>query len=97
MLILYRYYELEGLRNNEWVMKQLGIEEVVNNNPEVKETLESPKVMYKKKTSHIVLLLVRDWLLILHGRCGDHGRTLNNFMRSNTSVLIKWLTYYITW
>jgi len=33
-------------------MKQLGIEEVVNNNPEVKETLESPKVMYKKKTSH---------------------------------------------
>ncbi|XP_065917150.1 glycosaminoglycan xylosylkinase-like isoform X2 [Dysidea avara] len=37
-------------------MKQLGIEEVVenkfDNNAPVKETLDSPKVMYKKKTSH---------------------------------------------
>ena len=56
LLILYRYYELEALKSNEWLMKQLGIEEVVenkfDNNAPVKETLDSPKVMYKKKTSH---------------------------------------------
>jgi len=52
LLILYRYYELEGLKNNEWLVKQLGIAKVVGDNLAVTETLDSPKITYKKKTNH---------------------------------------------
>lgn len=65
LLILYRYYELDGLKNKEWLMKQLGNREWlkeqfgINNGIGIKhinspaiESLDNPKVMYKKKRSN---------------------------------------------